>query len=61
METYEEYLELELLITVGDKVMITSNIWADERLANGSLGVVEQIIYNPIILLLEPHICLSKI
>jgi ATP-dependent DNA helicase PIF1 len=50
METDEEDLELELLITVGARVMLTSNIWTDAGLINGALGVVEQIVYNPGIL-----------
>jgi len=34
--------------------MLTSNIWTNARLVDGVLGVVEQIVFNPRILPLEP-------
>ena len=43
----EEGLELELLIAIGARVMLTSNLWTDARLINGALGVIQQIVYNP--------------
>ena len=47
MEAYEEDLELDLLIAIGGRVMLTWNIGTDAGLANGALGVVEQMVYNP--------------
>ena len=47
MERDEEDLELELLIAVGARVMLTSNLWTDAGLVNGALGVIQQIVYNP--------------
>ena len=42
----EEGLELELLIAIGARVMLTSNLWIDAGLVNGALGVIQQIVYN---------------
>ena len=42
----EEGLELESLIAIGARVMLTSNIWTDAGLVNGALGVIQQIMYN---------------
>ena len=47
MEAYEEDLELDLLIAIGGRVMLTQCIRIDARLTNGALGVVEQMVYNP--------------
>ena len=47
VEAYEEDLELDLLIAIGGRVMLTWNIGTDAGLANGALGVVEQMVYNP--------------
>ena len=46
MERDEDDLELELLIAVGARVMLTSNLWTDVGLVNGALGVIQQIVYN---------------
>ena len=46
VERDEEYLELELLITVGARVMLTSNIWIDAGFIIGALGVIQHIVYN---------------
>jgi len=46
METYDEDLELEVLIEVGARLMFTSNIWTNVGLVNGALWVVEQIVYK---------------
>jgi len=43
----EEGLELELLIAIGARVMLTSKLWIDVGLVNGGLGVIQQIVYNP--------------
>ena len=47
MEGDEEGLELELLIAIEERVMLTSNLWIDAGLVNGALGVIQQIVYNP--------------
>ena len=54
MERYEYDLELELIIAVGARVMLTSNLWIDAGLFNGALGVIQQIVYNPESSLPEP-------
>lgn len=47
IEGDEEKLENELLIFVGARVMLTSNLWTDAGHVNGALGVIEEIVYNP--------------
>ena len=47
MEGDEEGLKLELLIAIGESVILTSSLWTDAGLINGALGVIQQIIYNP--------------
>ena len=47
MEGDEEGLKLELLIAIGESVMLKSSLWTDAGLLNGALGVIQQIIYNP--------------
>jgi len=54
VEKNEEDLELELLIVVGARVMLTSNLWTNAGLVNGALGVIQQIVYNPGSSPLEP-------
>ena len=54
IEGDEEKLANELLIVVGARVMLTSNLWIDARLVNGALGVIEEIVYNPEVSPLEP-------
>ena len=39
-------MELELLIVIGARVMLTSNLWTDVGIINGALGVIQQIVYN---------------
>ena len=50
----EEDLEVELLLGIGDRMMLTSNICTNARLVNNALRVVEKIVYNPWTLHLEP-------
>ena len=47
MQIDEDEMELELIIAVGARVMLTSNIWTDAGLVNGGLGIVEKIVYKP--------------
>ena len=47
MEGDEEGLKLELLIAIGESVILTSSLWTDAWLVNGALGVIQQIVYNP--------------
>ena len=47
MQIDEDEMELELIIAVGARVMLTSNIWTHARLVNGVLGIVEKIVYKP--------------
>jgi len=49
MEADEEKLDNELLVGVGARVILTSKLWTNARFVNGSLGVVEHIVYNPIV------------
>ena len=46
--------EVELLLAIGARVMFTSNKWKNARIINNALGVVEQFVYNPWTLHLEP-------
>jgi hypothetical protein len=47
IEMNGEYLEIELIFVVGDKVILTLSLWTNAQLVNGDFGVVEQIVYNP--------------
>ena len=42
----EQGLELELLIAMGARIMLTSSLWIDAGLVNGALGVIQQIVYK---------------
>jgi hypothetical protein len=46
MEGDEEKLDNEVLIVVEARGMITSKLWTNVGLVNGSLGVVEHMVYN---------------
>ena len=39
-------MELELLIAIGARVKLTSNLWTKAGLVNGDLGVIKQTLYN---------------
>ena len=54
MKKDEENFDNELLIVVGAWVILNSNLWTNVGLLNGSLGVVEHIVYNPRTSPLEP-------
>jgi hypothetical protein len=54
MEEDWEKMGNELLIVIGSRVMLTSNLWTNAQLINGALGVVEHIVYNPATSPLEP-------
>eukprot|EP01018_Ginkgo_biloba_P029278 Gb_13702 [translate_table: standard] len=43
----DEQLDLQVLIGIGARVMLTSNLWIDVGLVNGALGHIRNIIYNP--------------
>ena len=40
-------LELELLISTGSRVMLTTNLWIEVGLVNGALGFIKSIVYRP--------------
>lgn len=42
----EEQLESNILIYIGQKVMLCSNLWVEPRLVNGALGKVKAIVYR---------------
>eukprot|EP01018_Ginkgo_biloba_P020723 Gb_33222 [translate_table: standard] len=41
----DDRLELEVLVAIGARVMLTPNLWTDAGLVNGALGTVQQIVY----------------
>eukprot|EP01018_Ginkgo_biloba_P012987 Gb_37081 [translate_table: standard] len=42
----DEKLDVQVLIGIGVRVMLTSNLWIDAGLMNGALGHVRNIVYN---------------
>ena len=40
------YLEDEIKLAIGAKVMITNNIWCRGGISNGTLGTIIDIIYD---------------
>ena len=43
----DEKMQIELLLSIGARVMLTSNLWTNAVLINGALGFIERIVYNP--------------
>ena len=43
----DHQLDQEILLCVGQIVMLTCNIWVQSGLVNGALGEVIQIVYRP--------------
>ena len=54
----EEGLELELLIAIGARVKLTSNLWTKAGLVNGDLGVIKQTVYKGLEVHLQNHPCM---
>ena len=44
----DHLLEKEILQCVGQRVMLSCNLWVKARLVNGTLGVIIQIVYTPV-------------
>ncbi|KAK3931895.1 ATP-dependent DNA helicase [Frankliniella fusca] len=42
-----EGLETKLFLAKGCKIMLPANIWIEKNLCNGTIGCVEDILYNP--------------
>lgn len=42
----EERLQAKILLSIGQEVMLCSNLWVEIGLVNGSLGQIKSIVYN---------------
>ncbi|XP_059067928.1 uncharacterized protein LOC131858643 [Cryptomeria japonica] len=52
--SWQDELDMELLISKNARVMLTTNLWIEVGLVNGALGYVENIVYKPGSMPLEP-------
>ena len=43
----DDQLEKQIFLYVGQRVMLSCNLWVQAELVNGGLGVVMQIVYAP--------------
>jgi hypothetical protein len=43
----DDQLEKHVLLCIGQRVMLSCNLWVQAGLVNGALGVVMQIVYAP--------------